>query len=77
MINRLVKECRIATLLLVLLTAITTACKSQVTFTEYQCPTADSAPEEPNLLLVRINYRIRANNALGNLVYPFYIGEGA
>src|SRR5436189_157073 len=28
--------------------------------------TADSAPEEPNLLLVRINYRIRANNALGN-----------
>jgi phage baseplate assembly protein W len=38
--------------------------------------TAESAPEEPNLLLIRINYRIRANNALGNLVYPFYIGEG-
>lgn len=37
---------------------------------------AESAPEEPNLLLIRINYRIRANNALGNLVYPFYIGEG-
>ncbi len=38
---------------------------------------AESAPEQPNLLLVRVSYRIRANNALGNLVYPFYIGEGA
>ena len=38
---------------------------------------AESAPEEPNLLLIRINYRVRANNARGNLVYPFYIREGA
>jgi phage baseplate assembly protein W len=38
---------------------------------------AETAPEEPNLLLIRINYRIRANNAVGNLVYPFYITEGA
>jgi hypothetical protein len=38
---------------------------------------AETTPEELNLLLIRINYRIRANNALGNLVYPFYIGEGA
>jgi uncharacterized protein len=38
---------------------------------------AETAPEQPNLLLIRINYRIRANNALGNLVYPFYISEGA
>jgi phage baseplate assembly protein W len=30
-----------------------------------------------NLLLIRINYRIRANNAVGNLVYPFYITEVA
>jgi uncharacterized protein len=37
---------------------------------------AESAPEQPNLLLIRINYRIRANNAIGNLVYPFYISEG-
>jgi phage baseplate assembly protein W len=37
---------------------------------------AESAPEEPNLLLIRISYRIRANNALGNLVYPFFITEG-
>jgi phage baseplate assembly protein W len=33
------------------------------------------APERPNLLLIRISYRVRANNAVGNLVYPFYIGE--
>jgi len=38
---------------------------------------AESAPEAPNLLLIRINYRIRANNARGNLVYPFYIQESA
>jgi len=38
---------------------------------------ADSAPDSPNLLLIRINYRIRANNAVGNLVYPFYIGESS
>lgn len=37
---------------------------------------AESAPDQPNLLLIRINYRIRANNAIGNLVYPFYISEG-
>lgn len=35
------------------------------------------APETPNLLLIRIDYRIRANNAVGNLVYPFYITEGS
>jgi phage baseplate assembly protein W len=39
--------------------------------------TADSAPGEPNLLLIRVSYRIRANNAHGNLVYPFYISEGS
>jgi uncharacterized protein len=32
--------------------------------------------EAPNLLLVRIHYRVRATNAIGNLVYPFYIREG-
>ncbi len=35
----------------------------------------ESAPEQDNLLLIRISYRIRANNAIGNLVYPFYIQE--
>jgi len=38
--------------------------------------TAESALESQNLLLIRVNYRIRANNAIGNLVYPFYIREG-
>ena len=37
----------------------------------------ETAPEDPNLLLIRIEYRIRANNALGNLVYPFYVREGS
>jgi uncharacterized protein len=36
----------------------------------------DSAPEAPNLLLIRVNYRVRATNAIANLVYPFYIREG-
>ena len=36
---------------------------------------AESSPEAPNLLLIRVNYRIRATNAIGNLVYPYYIKE--
>ena len=35
------------------------------------------APGEPNLMLIRVDYRIRANNARANLVYPFYVTEGA
>jgi phage baseplate assembly protein W len=38
---------------------------------------AQSAPGQPNLLLIRINYRIRSNNAVHNLTYPFFITEGA
>jgi Bacteriophage baseplate protein W len=38
--------------------------------------TAESTPERQNLLLMRIAYRIRANNALGNMVYPFFVTEG-
>jgi len=37
---------------------------------------ADDAPGAPNLLLVRIDYRVRANNAAGNVVYPFFLREG-
>jgi phage baseplate assembly protein W len=37
----------------------------------------DDSPGEPTLLLIRVGYRIRANNALGNLVYPFYLREGS
>jgi phage baseplate assembly protein W len=38
---------------------------------------AEAAVDPGNLLLIRITYRIRANNAMGNLVYPFYIREAA
>lgn len=33
------------------------------------------APEE-NLLLIAVDYRVRATNAFNNLVYPFFIREG-
>ncbi len=36
----------------------------------------ETSPAEPNLLLIRVGYRIRANNALANMVYPFYLKEG-
>lgn len=38
---------------------------------------AEVAPEQQNLLLIRIDYQIRTNNVSGNLVYPFFITEGA
>lgn len=34
-------------------------------------------PDERNRLLIRIDYRIRANNAFFNFVYPFFLDEGA
>jgi Bacteriophage baseplate protein W len=37
----------------------------------------DSPAEQKNVLFIRIDYRIRANNALYNLVYPFFLQEGA
>ena len=37
---------------------------------------ADDDPSQPNLLLIRVDYRIRANNAFHNLVYPFFLLEG-
>jgi Bacteriophage baseplate protein W len=37
---------------------------------------AENSVDAPNLLLIRINYRVRATNTIGNLVYPFYIREG-
>lgn len=38
---------------------------------------AETPPEERNYLLIRVDYRVRANNAFFNLVYPFFINEGA
>ncbi|GAF48245.1 GPW/gp25 family protein [Rhodococcus wratislaviensis] len=36
----------------------------------------NAAPGQRNVLLIRVDYRVRANNARGNLVYPFFITEG-
>jgi hypothetical protein len=36
----------------------------------------ETAAEGRNYLLIRVDYRIRTNNALYNLVYPFFLNEG-
>lgn len=36
----------------------------------------DSPEEQKNRLDIRVDYRIRANNAFFNLVYPFFLTEG-
>ena len=36
----------------------------------------DSPVDQRNLLLIHIDYRIRANNSIFNLVYPFLLNEG-
>ena len=36
---------------------------------------AETATEQKNLLLIRIDYRIRTNNTIANMVYPFYVDE--
>jgi len=38
---------------------------------------SETAEGQSNLLLIRVDYRIRGNNALANIVYPFYITEGS
>jgi uncharacterized protein len=35
----------------------------------------ESGNDDETLLLIRIDYRIRANNTFNNLVYPFFIRE--
>jgi phage baseplate assembly protein W len=37
---------------------------------------AETSDASPNILLIRIDYRLRENNAMTNLVYPFFIREG-
>ena len=37
----------------------------------------ETPAEARNYLLIAIDYRVRANNALFNLVYPFFLDEGA
>jgi phage baseplate assembly protein W len=36
----------------------------------------ESPEEQKNRLDIRIDYRLRANNAFFNLVYPFFLSEG-
>ncbi|SMF03012.1 hypothetical protein SAMN06265365_10655 [Tistlia consotensis] len=38
--------------------------------------TAELPASDGNVLLIRIDYRLRSNNAMTNLVYPFFIREG-
>jgi phage baseplate assembly protein W len=38
--------------------------------------TGERAGTDGTALLIRIDYQIRANNAITNLVYPFFIREG-
>lgn len=37
---------------------------------------AQTSADRENVLLIHVDYRIRANNAFHNLVYPFFINEG-
>jgi hypothetical protein len=30
-------------------------------------------PDQPNLLVIEINYEVRSTNSRFNLVYPFYL----
>jgi hypothetical protein len=39
--------------------------------------TAEISPEQPNVLLIRVGYRILDNNTMTNIVYPFFITEAA
>jgi hypothetical protein len=38
---------------------------------------ASASPDTPNVLLIEIDYVIRATNSTFNMVYPFYLTEGA
>lgn len=37
---------------------------------------ATSHADDPSTLLIEVDYRVRANNAALNVVYPFHINEG-
>ena len=36
----------------------------------------EEPPEQPGLLLITVNYRVRSTNTRYNFVYPFYKNEG-
>jgi len=39
--------------------------------------TVTSSAKSLSTVLIDITYRVRATNSVGNLVYPFYLGEGS
>ena len=39
--------------------------------------TSETSADDPSLLLIRIDYRINSNNSIANMVFPFFITEGA
>jgi phage baseplate assembly protein W len=39
--------------------------------------TSETSADDPSLLLIRVDYRINSNNSIANIVYPFFITEGA
>lgn len=39
--------------------------------------TVTPSPKSLSTVLINITYRVRATNSVGNLVYPFYLGEGS
>jgi phage baseplate assembly protein W len=43
---------------------------------DVQQVSAEAPDGEPNLVLVRVDYRIRSTNTITNVVYPFFITEG-
>ena len=38
--------------------------------------TAEQDESHPSLVVIRVDYRVHANNTIANLVYPFFIREG-
>jgi phage baseplate assembly protein W len=48
-------------------------CEPRIDVLDVRVGTDDA---ERNHLLIGIDYRIRANNAFANLVYPFFVNEG-
>ena len=54
-----------------------TALRGSLSNAEEMTTTARAPSADNNALLISIDYRVRATNSLSNLVYPFYLQEGA
>jgi hypothetical protein len=51
-----------------------TAQEPRIAVLDIEAETSDS---DPSAVMVRIDYRIQENNSIANLVYPFFVREGA